>query len=78
MIKTPLTAKSVFFKVSTTFASLCILVFQSVNANAQTEYELNSGWKCSPIGAVKDKGAAISQTAYSTNAWMPAVVPGTV
>jgi hypothetical protein len=78
MIKMPPAAKSVFFKFSISFASLCMLVFQCITANAQTGYELNSGWKCSPISAVKDKGADISSAVYSTSSWMPAVVPGTV
>ncbi|OOQ57213.1 glycosyl hydrolase [Mucilaginibacter pedocola] len=47
-------------------------------ANAQSSYELNSGWQCAPIAKVKDNGTAISSTAYSTTGWLPATVPGTV
>jgi len=78
MIKLPPAGKPVFLKFSIALVLLCALVFQSVTANAQATYELNSGWKCSPISTVKDNGTDISRAAYSTNSWMPAVVPGTV
>jgi len=55
-----------------------ILLAVMPGASAQTRYELNSGWKCSPIKAVADKGEAISVSNYSLRGWMPAVVPGTV
>lgn len=47
-------------------------------AQAQTTYELNSGWKCAAIGTVKENGTVLSQTGFSIADWMPATVPGTV
>ncbi|WP_159470074.1 glycosyl hydrolase 2 galactose-binding domain-containing protein [Dyadobacter sp. 3J3] len=52
--------------------------FLCINGYAQNKYELNSGWKCSPIAKVKETGVAISNPDYSLNNWLPAVVPGTV
>lgn len=45
---------------------------------AQDQVELNSGWKCLPIGKLKAGGEKISTPSYSTKDWMPATVPGTV
>ncbi|OUJ74198.1 glycoside hydrolase family 2 protein [Hymenobacter crusticola] len=45
---------------------------------AQQRYELNSGWKATPIANVKADGQAISQSSFATTDWAPAVVPGTV
>ncbi|MVM29088.1 glycosyl hydrolase [Spirosoma sp. HMF4905] len=45
---------------------------------AQRQYELNTGWQCSPITKTKDAGLAISVPTYSLSSWLPAVVPGTV
>ena len=47
-------------------------------ASAQTQYELNTGWKCLNTGKVKAGGETISQPTYSTSQWMKATVPGTV
>jgi mannosylglycoprotein endo-beta-mannosidase len=48
------------------------------SVQAQSSYELNSGWKCAPIGTIKEDGNKISDATYNTNTWMPATVPGTV
>ena len=45
---------------------------------AQNDYELNTGWKCQPIGKVKAGGDKVSQPGYSTSGWLDATVPGTV
>jgi len=45
---------------------------------AQNDYELNTGWKCQPIGKVKAGGDKISQPGYSITGWLDATVPGTV
>ncbi|WP_345947633.1 glycoside hydrolase family 2 TIM barrel-domain containing protein [Mucilaginibacter sp. PAMB04274] len=45
---------------------------------AQNRYELNSGWKCNPVGKVTETGNMISSATYSLSGWQPAVVPGTV
>ncbi len=55
-----------------------IVVFLVAVAKAQTSYELNSGWKCTPISEVKADGTALSQPNASTPNWLPATVPGTV
>jgi mannosylglycoprotein endo-beta-mannosidase len=55
-----------------------VLLLSVTSLFAQSNYELNSGWKCAPIGSVKDNGAALSTTAFDTGGWMPATVPGTV
>jgi mannosylglycoprotein endo-beta-mannosidase len=68
----PLT-KAVFFSML-----ILSLVLISDPSNAQSSYELNSGWKCAPIADVKEQGTAISNPSYATASWMPAVVPGTV
>ena len=70
--------KTGFFKFSIASLFLCCIVLQSIITKAQNTYELNEGWKCAPIGNVKEQGTDISRQAYSTSAWMPAVVPGTV
>lgn len=45
---------------------------------AQQPYELNSGWKCAPVGKVAVKGTELSNPSYSLADWQPATVPGTV
>lgn len=57
---------------------ILVLLFLGQNSFAQSTYELNSGWKCTPIAKVKEDGGAISSPAYDLNGWLPAVVPGTV
>ncbi|MEO6684743.1 MAG: glycoside hydrolase family 2 TIM barrel-domain containing protein [Dyadobacter sp.] len=57
---------------------LLSLQFLCITSHAQNKYELNSGWKCSPIAKVKENGTAISSPSYSLNIWLPAVVPGTI
>lgn len=46
--------------------------------NAQSAYELNSGWVCAPISSVKYDGYTLSNGRENTTSWMPATVPGTV
>ncbi len=46
--------------------------------NAQSQYELNSGWKCLPSQKTNDKGEIISKRSYHLDNWKPAVIPGTV
>lgn len=45
---------------------------------AQNCYELNTAWKCAPVGSIKTDGYKLSSGDYDTNNWMPATVPGTV
>ncbi|HXB10282.1 MAG TPA: glycoside hydrolase family 2 TIM barrel-domain containing protein [Puia sp.] len=40
--------------------------------------ELNTGWKCQPIGKIHATGDKISQPGFSTRDWLDATVPGTV
>lgn len=58
--------------------SVFFLLLQVVPARAQKQYELNSGWKCAPIGVVKTNGESISNSDFPVSNWKPAVVPGTV
>jgi mannosylglycoprotein endo-beta-mannosidase len=70
-----------FTKSPNKLTSVCLSLFFMAmlqNASAQTSYELNSGWKCKPIGAVTEQGDQISATGYALTNWQPAVVPGTV
>ncbi len=50
----------------------------SLHLAAQKKYELNTGWKCSPVGNVREQGERISSVDYTLINWEPAVVPGTV
>ena len=55
---------------------LSVMIF--IRSNAQSSYELNSGWKCLQASLVKDDGTAISNSEYEIQSWKPATVPGTV
>lgn len=55
-----------------------LLLLVSGWVSAQTTYELNTGWRCNPIGKTTGAGPAISTPAYALTGWQPAVVPGTV
>jgi len=60
---------------------LCVLLVLLTTAGqlfAQDQYELNSGWLCTPASQVKAQGADISGSSFSTAGWKKAVVPGTV
>ncbi|MDQ2720166.1 MAG: glycosyl hydrolase [Bacteroidota bacterium] len=52
--------------------------FFIVNARAQQQYELNSGWQCINVKDVNKNGGKISQPSFSLKGFMPATVPGTV
>ena len=60
--------------------SALLLLFTCLfhNVYAQNSYELNSGWKCAPIGDVKTTGSELSNVNFGIGSWMPATVPGTV
>jgi len=45
---------------------------------AGSAIELNSDWKCQPIGKVHVSGEKLSMPEYSLHEWLPATVPGTV
>ena len=59
---------------STLLLSLCL----HFAVYAQTSYDLNAGWKCAAIGAVKSTGYELSDPGFNTGNWMQATVPGTV
>ena len=61
-----------------TYLFTLLLVAVAPWAHAQSSYELNTGWQCSPIARTRGSGTAISSPSYSLAGWMPAVVPGTV
>lgn len=67
-----------FRKAGSFFIVTFILLFFVFDVHAQDEYELNSGWVCSPIAKVKQPGNEISKPSYAISGWMPATVPGTV
>ena len=56
---------------------LLFLLF-SFSLNAQSTYELNSGWKCQAIGKVKADGRKLSMPDFAVKGWLEATVPGTV
>ncbi|MDP4185954.1 MAG: glycoside hydrolase family 2 TIM barrel-domain containing protein, partial [Bacteroidota bacterium] len=56
----------------------CYLALWGQSLQAQNKTELNQGWKCSPVSAIKENGTDISVPSYSLEKWMPATVPGTV
>ncbi len=64
--------------LKTLVITLFTTVFLMPALQAQTSYELNSGWKCAPISEGRETGTALSQNNYSITNWMPATVPGTV
>jgi hypothetical protein len=55
------------------------LIFYGHRAQAQDDQsELNTGWKCTPIGKLQAGGEKISLRSYPTRDWLDATVPGTV
>jgi mannosylglycoprotein endo-beta-mannosidase len=61
-------------------ARLLILLSVSITVNgfSQTQYELNTGWKCRQAERVNIPCKDISNSSYDVSSWMPATVPGTV
>lgn len=57
---------------------LISLLFLTLGLYAQNRYELNSGWYCTNIKNVKEKGEVISSSRNKLTDWLPATVPGTV
>src|SRR6476620_9862725 len=57
---------------------LISLLFLTLGLYAQNRYELNSGWSCTNIKNVKEKGEVISSSRNKLTDWLPATVPGTV
>lgn len=55
-----------------------LLVISSTALFAQNEYELNTGWLCSPVAKATQNGTEISKKSFSIAGWLPATVPGTV
>lgn len=59
--------------------TLLLIVFGAFSVlNAQTRYELNTGWKCLPSKQTNKNGHIISQPSFNISAWKSAIVPGTV
>jgi hypothetical protein len=74
---------SLFFKVLKSKLQFNLFFFLLLSCsyytvNAQSSYELNTGWKCAPVSNIKDDGYKLSNTRFNTSSWMPATVPGTV
>lgn len=55
-----------------------LFICSCYSANAQSSYELNTGWKCAPVSKVKDDGYKLSNNDFDNSSWMPATVPGTI
>ncbi len=60
------------------FPLLLYFVVFAPALTAQQSYSLDSGWRCMRADSVNATGEKISNTAFSSSAWMPATVPGTV
>lgn len=60
------------------FFLLVVLFCSNVFLHAQNRYELNSGWFCTNVKNVKEKGSEVSSANYPINNWLNATVPGTV
>ncbi|MBL4676134.1 MAG: glycosyl hydrolase [Mucilaginibacter sp.] len=60
------------------FRLIFLSLFIPFLLKAQSETELNSGWRCNKADELKATGSQISASTYSLNNWMPATVPGTV
>ncbi len=61
------------------YLAFSLTLFLSVNnVNAQSVYELNTGWKCEKATDVRSDGALISKNTFYIAAWQTATVPGTV
>ena len=58
--------------------AVCCFLFSGYVSHAQDSYELNTGWKCFPIGKVKEGGEKLSLPGHATRGWLEATVPGTV
>src|SRR3569833_1749179 len=59
-------------------AIIASVLLITVKLSAQSQYELNSGWKCQKAGTVKEDGAQISSPGFLVSLWEKATVPGTV
>jgi len=60
-------------------AAVLLFTFLSqTKAIAQSQYELNTGWKCEKATDVHTDGASISKNNFVINTWENATVPGTV
>src|SRR5260221_5253438 len=70
--------KPIKVKLLYTLLLLLLVKCSLYTGYAQSSYELNTGWKCSPIGNVKEPENLLSNPGFDINSWMPATVPGTV
>ncbi len=63
------------------YASI-LLLFSTLQvpllSRAQSQYELNSDWKCTKADELKLSGTQISKAGFNVDTWLPATVPGTV
>ncbi len=60
------------------FSVFCLLFGVQNSLLAQSQYELNTAWRCAAYDAVKANGEQISQPTFALTDWKNAVVPGTV
>src|ERR1700743_1051763 len=54
------------------------VLFINIKSFAQSQYELNTGWKCQKASSVNESGTQISNAGFSTASWEEATVPGTI
>jgi len=60
------------------WVGIITLLFLTNTGYSQSQYQLNSGWKCKPAGEIKEEGTVLSKNDFPLSAWMNATVPGTV
>ena len=53
-------------------------IFFCLTLAAQNQYELDTGWVCSPVAKTFQQGVEISAVSFPLAGWLPATVPGTV
>jgi hypothetical protein len=73
------TATMLLFSKALSRPVFALVFLLSINkTNAQTAYELNTGWKCQKTADVHSDGAQISKSTFAIASWQNAIVPGTV
>ncbi|SDT45308.1 Glycosyl hydrolases family 2, TIM barrel domain [Mucilaginibacter mallensis] len=64
--------------LASSVAVLLLTFLSQTKAIAQSQYELNTGWKCGKATDIHTDGASISKNNFPINTWQNATVPGTV
>ncbi len=64
--------------LASSVAVLLLTFLSQTKVIAQSQYELNTGWKCGKATDIHTDGASISKNNFPINNWENATVPGTV